>query len=240
MGDLLVITPSRGRPRNAARLLEAVHKTAKLDTSVFLLLDEDDEELTEYKKVFTEKAKKGDELRWGPRMGLAEWTNYAATLMADDYDFFASLGDDMVPKTPGWDRALINAIQDMGGTGFAYPWDGIREDIPEAVIMSSDIVKALGWMALPELRHFWIDDVWGDLGRQAGCIRHSRTVKIDHLHPAAGKASSDTTYRESRMKIEADREAYHKWHKTRMREDAEIIIRLRENSPGAVPGDSGT
>ena len=50
---------------------------------------------------------------------------------------------------PGWDKALIRAIVETGGTGFSYPWDGTREDIPEAVVVSSDIVAALGWMCLP-------------------------------------------------------------------------------------------
>ena len=68
-------------------------------------------------------------------------TNEVAVRRAGEYPFLASLGDDMVPRTPGWDRALIRGIERMGGTGIVYPWDGIREDIPEAVVLSSDIVR---------------------------------------------------------------------------------------------------
>ena len=45
-GDMLVIVPSRGRPGNVARLLDAVHATAKMATHVNVAVDDDDPELT--------------------------------------------------------------------------------------------------------------------------------------------------------------------------------------------------
>jgi hypothetical protein len=136
-GDLLVIVPSRGRPQNVARMLDAVHATAKMTTHVHVAVDDDDPELERYEYVMKQAAGDGDRLTTGPRKGLAAWTNEIAVPRAAEYPFLASFGDDHVPYTPGWDRALIRAIVDMGGTGFSYPWDGTREDIPEAVVMSS-------------------------------------------------------------------------------------------------------
>ena len=229
MPDLLVIVPSRGRPQNIARLLDAVHQTARLDTIVHVGVDDDDPELPAYKEIFAEHGHE-DVLETGPRTGLAGWTNRIAAAQAGGYPFLASLGDDMVPRSAGWDRALVRAILDMGGTGFSYPWDGIREDIPEAVVMSSDIVTALGWMAMPELRHFWIDDVWGELGRAAGCLRHLRAVVVDHLHPAKDPSvPGDATYRDARGTLAADQDAFHEWRRTRMPTDAEVIVKLRES-----------
>lgn len=226
-GDLLVITPTRGRPGNAARLLQVVHKTSRLDTHVYLGVDDDDPCLDEYKEMFAEHGHDGDVLEIQPRMGLSEWTNHIAVKNVSEYPFLASLGDDMVPQTYGWDRALVRVITDMGGTGFAYPWDGIREDVPECVIVSSDIVGVLGWMALPVCHHFWIDDAWSELGRAAACIRNCRAVKVMHMHPVTGKASGDATYRQAGSKIEMDRAAFFAWRKTQMPHDAAKIIALR-------------
>ena len=97
-------------------------------------VDEDDPELPRYEYVMNTAGKEDDHLERGPRKGLTAWTNEVALRRASQYPYLASLGDDMVPETPGWDRALIRGIQRMGGTGFTYPWDGIREDIPEAVV----------------------------------------------------------------------------------------------------------
>ena len=230
-GDLLVVVPSRGRPQGIARLLDTVHATRRIATHVHVGVDDDDPELDRYRAVMDGHGADGDLLEVGPRKGLAATTNDIAVRRAGEYPFLASLGDDMAPRTPGWDRALTRAITDMGGTGFAYPHDGIREDIPEAVVVSSDIVQALGWFANPALQHFWIDNTWADLGRGAGCIRHLRVVVVDHLHPDAGKAPGDRTYAESNKKIPADRDAYFAWRSGRMADDVRTILALRERVP---------
>ena len=187
-GDLLIITPSRGRPEGVRRLLEAVHGTSKMTTHVHVAVDDDDPDLDAYRTVMDEAGSPDDVLETGPRKGLAAWTNEIAWRRASQYPFLASLGDDMVPRTVHWDYYLIRGIWDMGGTGFTYPWNSLREDIPEAVVLSSDIVTALGWMCLPGLEHFFVDNVWADLGRGADCIRHLRAIAVDHVHPRAGKA----------------------------------------------------
>ena len=228
MSDLLVIVPSRGRPGSIARLLDAVHATARADTHVHVAVDDDDPELDRYRYVMQQAAREGDKLTVGPRKGLCEWTNEVAVQRAGEYPYLASLGDDMVPRTPGWDRALIRGIERMGGTGIVYPWDGTREDIPEAPFVSSDIVAALGWFFLPEVSHWYGDNVLADLGRGAGCLRHLRAVAVDHLNAAAGQAKPDATARDNGRSLKADRDAYYAWRKTRMAGDIKTVAALRE------------
>ncbi len=221
LGDLLVIVPSRGRPKNIARLLDSVRETSMLATHVHACVDEDDPELPGYEYVMSIAGRDDDILERGPRKGLAAWTNEVAVRRARQYPYLASFGDDHVPKTPGWDKALTRAISDMGGTGFSYPWDRTREDIPEAVVMSSDIVQALGWMCLPELSHWYVDNVWAELGRGAGCIRHCRVIAGDH------EWKSDSTARESGEKIAADRDAFYEWRRNGMADDIATVIALK-------------
>lgn len=230
-GDLLVIAPSRGRPRNVARLLDAVHATRRLATHVHIAVDSDDPCLDEYETVMRGHGDGDDRMDVGPRKNLTGWTNDIALRRAGEYPFLASFGDDHLPKTAGWDRALCAAIGDMGGTGFSYPWDGIRSDIPEGVVVSSDIVKALGWFANPACQHYWIDDTWADLGHGAGCIRHLRAVVVEHVHPDAGKAAGDKTYSDANEKIPLDRVAYFGWRADRMAGDIQVIRALREKAP---------
>ncbi len=223
-GDLLVITPSRGRPQNIARLLDAVHATSQVKAHVHVAVDDDDAELERYEYVMKTAGKDGDKLITGSRKGLTDWTNVISLENVDRYPFFASFGDDHVPVTPGWDRLLITGILRMGGIGFTYPWDGVREDIPEAVVLSSPIVKALGWMAYPGSSHWYIDNIWADLGKGAGCIRHLRAIKVEH------QWKGDKTSRESGEKFTADREAYYLWRKTQMNDDIKKIVLLREST----------
>lgn len=230
MPDLLVIVPSRGRPQNIARLLDSVRETARLETHVHVAVDDDDERLAQYEAVMAKAGGEHDVLETGPRKGLCAWTNDIAVRRAGEYPFLASFGDDHVPVTPGWDRALVRGIAEMGGTGFTYPWDSTREDIPEACVVSSDIVQALGWFCLPELCHWYPDNVWADLGRGAGCIRHLRAVLVDHRQVATGKAAVDGTARDNGKSLDADKAAYYAWRATRMAADVATVLEVRERA----------
>lgn len=216
MRDLLVITPSRGRPWHLQRLVNALADTCALETDLAVCLDDDDPRLADYKTLHLA------DVREGPRDTLTALTNQVALERAGDYRFLASLGDDHVPRTPGWDRELCGEIERMGGTGFAFG-EGSRWVIPEAIVMSSNIVPALGWMALPRCGHYKIDDAWLMLGLAAGLIRYRHDVTIEHmqfgipydpLDPNSGmKALKDQTYADALVpeKMNADVIGYIEW-----------------------------
>lgn len=236
MKDLLVITPSRGRPWHLQRLAVALADTCVMDTDLAVAVDDDDPRLGAYKDLGL------PDLRIGPRGTLTALTNQIAAERAGDYRFLASLGDDHVPRTPGWDRELCDEIEAMGGTGFAYG-NGSRWVIPEAVIMSSDIAGALGWMANPRCGHYKIDDTWLMLGVATGLIRYRHDVLIEHmqfgipydpLDPQSGmKAVKDQTYADALQpdKMQADVIGYLEWladPDDGLQSDAGKILRLAD------------
>lgn len=224
--DLLIITPSRGRPDRLWEMLDAVFATAEASTHVAVALDEDD--AASYVLL---KAAYGADRRvlWrqGARRTLAGWTNALAAMCGGGYRAFASLGDDHVPRTQGWDRLLLDAIDRMGGTGIAFGDDGImHERLPTAPVISANIVHALGWMCEPSLRHMFVDNVWGDLGREAGRLAYVPEVVIEHVHWSAGKVAPDQVYAETEAQKEPDRALYEKWKAERMAADAAKVRAL--------------
>ncbi len=215
MADLVVLVPSRGRPKNVARFVEACDRTCRAQTLIAFGFDDDDpayvDNLREAAGCFTSVR---------PRMSLGPWTNELAGLHMDA-PHLASVGDDMVPVTDGWDEKLIAAC---GPCGMAYPNDLRRTDIPEAVVMDTRIVKALGWMCEPSLTHWYVDNVWRDLGAAAGCLTFLPDVLVEHRHPnVAGGDPPDATYHEASPKYAADLAAYQRWRLMRMRRDAEAM-----------------
>ena len=229
MRDLLVITPSRGR---AARLREMIGATLSLSraaTDVAVAVDDDDPDLAGYREL-ADSLYPDSRVLWysGPRMTLAGWTNRVALERLREYRAFASFGDDHMPRTEGWDKLLLGAIDAMGGTGIAYGADGIMETLATAPVISSGIVAALGWMCLPELAHYCVDNVWGDLGRGAGCFTRCPDVLVEHLHPAGGKGAWDDTYADAGGFRGGcpDEVAYLQWQQERMDADVAAVKAL--------------
>lgn len=222
MRDLLVITPSRGRPHRLRAMIGACLSLAEADTDIAVATDDDDP-ATGPDAV---PRMPGILLFRGPRDTLTGWTNKIAAGHAGQYRAFASLGDDHVPRTPGWDGLLLEALDEMNdyGEGIAYGNDLHQgERLPTAPVISSGIIAALGWMCEPSLRHMYVDDVWRDLGRAAGCLAYAPGVVIEHCHPDAGKAAGDLVYAASAAGAEADREAYGRWRRERMPADVAAV-----------------
>ncbi len=228
--DLAVLVPSRGRPENLARLIQAVHAVSRGRTHVIAGVDQDDGRLHDYLELRKTLLLPGDAIiTSGQRRNLVDWTNRLASICQGQYRFYASLGDDMVPRTPGWDVKLTGAIdEDFGGTGFSYPWDGVRDDIPEAYVLSCNISESLGWVMMPDLAHWYNDNVIADLGHGAGCIRQLRGVIVDHLNTGMGRAPVDQTAIDAGKGIPEDKKVYEAWKRHRMLDDVMTVRRLRE------------
>lgn len=224
MADLVVITPSRGRPRQLREMVEAVHSTAAGAVDVVAGLDDDDPHLDEYRDTAP--------CRYvvGARQTLSGWTNMLARSAVSHWTpaprYMASLGDDHRPRTPDWDLKLIEAIEQFGHPGgFAYGNDLLAgQSLPTAWVVSAGIVRALGWMMLPTCGHMFVDAAVLALGQAMGRIVYLPEVVIEHLHPDAGKAHRDESYIESNgpEQCAADWNAFNVWHTQQLPADAAL------------------
>jgi hypothetical protein len=209
-------------------MIDACLSLSEAHTDIAVAFDDDDSDA--YPSLASSYGSKHVWWFTGRRDTLAGWTNWVAfgPGTGGKYRAFASLGDDHVPRTQGWDRLLLDEIDRMGGTGIAYGDDLHQRDrLPTAPVISADIVAALGWMCEPTLAHMHVDDAWRDLGRGAGCLAYVPGVVIEHCHPDAGKAAADETYAASVAGWAADREAYARWRRERMAADVAKVAALR-------------
>lgn len=211
---LHVITPSRGRPASALRLREALRATCAGEWRLYLCVDNDDRLLLEYRRIAEPST---TSVIPGPRKGLTEWTNLVARSLIVQHGarWLASLGDDHVPRSVGWDRQLIGAIVAMDGPGWAYGDDLLQgENLPTAWVQSAEIMSALGWMLLPACEHLMVDVAVRDLGLATKRIAYLPDVVVEHMHSANGKAPFDATYEHgnSAQRVRIDGTAYHAWH----------------------------
>lgn len=177
MADLVVIVPSRGRPDAARDLADAFDATCTADTQLLVVVDESDPTQEEYERPLLRTASHS----------MVEALNIAARIVTESEPppfAVGFCGDDHRPAGD-WDVQVLSALRDLG-TGMVYGDDGFQgERLPTAIFMTSDIVRALGYMSPPTLKHLYVDSSWLALGKAAGCIRYLPDVKVTHVHPIA-------------------------------------------------------
>ena len=235
---MLVIVPSRGRPHNIGRLIDAWRTTGARAT-LLVAVDDDDPTLPTYRRIMeptNDEERQAFQLHVGPRLRLAGTLNELANERVAragtlDHDIIGFMGDDHKPVTVGWDDHIEAAFSDRG-LGVVYGNDCIQgPNLPTAVFMSAAIIRALGYMVPPGLVHMYLDNTWKVWGEGMGRLTYLPHVIIEHLHPIAGKAEWDDRYVEvnAGTQYAADEAAYKNYLATRVTYD---LNKLRELTHG--------
>ena len=214
--DVLVIVPTRGRP-DASIEFHKEFLAKSMISDLMFAIDEDDAD--SYPRI------DGVLYEVNPRMGMNGTLNYVATKYADKYKYIAFMGDDHRIRTFGWDIVMTEKI---GSLGVAYGNDLIQgQALPTAVLMSSNIINAIGYMAPPKQKHMYLDNFWLDLGTKLNAIHYLEDVIIEHLHFSVGKSDMDSSYQETNDSAiyNADKVAYDEYLSTQMDVDIEKILK---------------
>ena len=198
------VLATRSRPANCARFINAWKET-QASTPVYVRLDQCDpnlEELTslDWPKEFT--------INIGPREGCRAAYTEAYNLHGNE-SWYGMLADDLVPKTPHWDRLLI---EQAGTKSISYPNDlGGKPRLPTHPVIAGDLVRAVGWFGFPLVQHLFVDTAWKVIGERLGCLHRMPEVIVEHMHPAWNKADGDLVYKESVQRSAGDREKFNQW-----------------------------
>lgn len=228
--SLAMLIPTRGRPRAAADLLAACESagTQRATTTIIFGVDSDDETVDEYDTVLRESPVNAALLvtKPGERRGMVSALNQmVAMLTPGSFDALGFMGDDHRPRTAGWDEKLLQALGDRR-FAVVYGNDLLQgPNLATAVVMTEDIPRALGYMALPELVHLYVDNVWMDWGR-ATQLTYLPEVILEHMHPVAGKSPLDEGYAAVNAGDvhDADEVAYNAYRTTRLADDIAKLV----------------
>lgn len=215
---MMVLFPSRNRPQRAYTAVHSAIDTATGEFEYRVLVDHDDPTLPEYEALGL------DVMPVAPG-GYVVALNQAAKAFMDTEDILGAYQDDVIFRTPGWDARVRETL---ATPGIAYGDDLIHGvNHPTAVFVSTVIIRALGWLALPTTWHQWADDCWKALGQATGCLRFMDGVIFEHIHPAAGKAPMDEGYERvfganegATQRAASDYYAFHQWLEDRLDIDA--------------------
>jgi hypothetical protein len=131
----------------------------------------------------------------------------------DGYEYIHLTNDDVFYSTVGWDNVLTETISNKKGYGIAFANDGTNnKHLPALPVISTNLIKALGYIQYPKLYHLCGDMVWQYIGKVLDCLYYHPTVKIEHEHFLFGKSKKED-YEETNSKemYQRDNQIYNEW-----------------------------
>jgi hypothetical protein len=250
MRDLAVLIPTRGRPENVRKVISAWDFTNAWDRAdMVLIADADDPEIQGYRDLVELTRHPDTEetlvrlVEMGTWMPMVHKLNEVARDMAEGwpgldgpYFALAFAGDDHLPQTIGWAERYLIVLRELG-SGMVYGDDGYQgRKLSTEWAVTADVVRKLGRMVPADVEHMYCDNAMMDLFGAAGALRHLPEIRIEHMHPYAGKAKTDAQYQRvnHRSQFAKDRRAYEGWRSQGMAADVAKIRDLRKGRSDVI------
>jgi len=209
---------TRGRPEACQEVLDACEATGMTSPGLVYV----DETVEEYA-----------DLRLPPNWTMhleREWGSIAASMrycleQYPDASQYGWLADDNIPRTSGWDVALeraagnwyISCARDLwvSELGWHHPTGG--PCFTSGLCWGGELIRTVGWWALPGVYQGGIDGAWNDLAGMLGLTRYLPHVIIEHRTWKLGKRAQDETdewVKQGMTYIATDLVHYNEWCRT--------------------------
>lgn len=222
MNTNLAIIPTRSRPESVERCINALREHSVI-SDFLVAIDDDQADL--YPRL------DGVIYEVNPRMRLVKTSNLVSVKYQDDYKSIMFLGDDNLVRTPEWDRLLYEPIK-ARGYGISYGNDLFQgENLPTAAMVSTNIIKSLGFMGPPTLTHLYLDNFFKAFGQATKSLTYLEDVIIEHLHYMIGKAEVDQVYKDANSPemYANDQQAFLEYVKNNLKKDVLKFLLEIEN-----------
>lgn len=213
------ILPSLGRPEKLKELSEQIP-----NAELLIYLHEDDEKLEDYRSIPFSPSWK---IHIGPRRNLCDTLNWCLESYPNEVSY-GLMADDVIPSPSDWQVQLEVAA---GLDYVAYPDDLLHgPDLCTHHCIGGNLMRAVGYWAVPGLKHSFLDTAWYQLAGATGRLRYLPYIQFDHQHPYAGKGEMDATYEIGAGYYEEDMQVFQEWQYDGFEEAADRIAMAREDS----------
>jgi hypothetical protein len=227
----VIVLPSRARPQRLQQFIDGYRATGAT-APIWLRLDACDPYLDGYRDGPLRDLPATFDVHIGPRTKFVGACNELLERFpgAGYYGFMA---DDIVPRTPGWDAALIDAA---GSDRVAWGNDLYQAPKCTHPIIGGDLMRAVGWFAAPGFLHWYIDTTWEHLANATGRGMYLPDIVTEHVHYERDSSLYDGTYHQrfhtaqgQRVGSGADERRWMEW----LRDDAPGLVAMIREKFGA-------
>lgn len=212
---ILWICPSRKRKEKLKRTLDSWKKCTTGLSDFLVAIDDDDDSYIELIESY-------DNVIWeinppinGPFLHLL---NNVAIKYSDKYSYLGFMEDDVVFKTPNYEKQFLSKLKELGNLGIVYANDNVKKSFARGLIglpvLNSFIVKKLGWFSPPVLKCLCGDDFWRDMAQHLGTGYRFDDIIIEHLHWKRDDKIKDETTLSVNSYLDNDKIAYQHYYET--------------------------
>lgn len=213
----MIILPTMYRVDNFKRFVRAYKETGA-SLMVFVMLDIAN--ASSYVDIEVPSSFRFIKVTSGTRIG--QIFNRVFELYPKE-DYYGVIADDVVPTTFRWDILLKEAC---GKNKIAWGFDGgYDEHLPRHPFIGGDLIRSIGYIAPPGVKHWYVDNAWRDIAQVLECGVYLPEIQMKHMHHTNGLARKDRTY-EDQPDQRADEIAYNKWREKEYPELVKKLLRL--------------
>lgn len=221
------LLPSHGRAHDKLQRFFAAAIATGISTPGYVVVDEAD---------YAQNREAYDALcipdRWSVHLVkggcLSDATEEAwKALIEPDTQWIGWLADDLIPETLGWDWHCIealngwNCVSSDDGKHAPHKFNG-------ATVWSADLLRTIGYIAVPGTRHFFLDTMIESLAPLTGCWTCLMDVRVRHAHAIWTGERDSTTFRTERFWADDER-AFQAWRDHELVPVSERILALAES-----------
>lgn len=183
-----ILVPTRKRPEKLRRMIRSVRATALNDVEILCYVTHDDDSYDGQSFDAT--------IIRGPRMLHSDLWN--ALLPHAHGDILQQTADDVVYRTPAWDRYTedaFTAVEDRILLIHGHDCSGNGENFGTLPFVHRRWVEVLGYFTGPGFSNDWSDTWPNDVANMIGRRKYLPLV-FEHVHWMYGKSEKDETYQE--------------------------------------------
>ena len=208
--NILVKLPSRGRPKQCADVLMAMHVQCQDPESIECVISIDTQE----------------DAPAIPLSQLCPWQTACITGRSDSkihainrdipdpnvlpWDILVVASDDMFPVAQGWDTIIREAMAlhfpDLDGMLW-FP-DGYTKNLCTMSIMGRRWYNRFGYVYHHSYKSEWCDNEQMEVAQAHGKMVYIDQQLFEHRHPANTKVKLDSTYTKAMTKVSEDETNY--------------------------------
>jgi hypothetical protein len=198
---------SRSRPQKLLKVIENIKEFSEYDNYVILCsLDIDDKSLLPIRSTLQNFEKVI--CYYGISKSKVDAINRDMDKITD-WDILFNVSDDQLFLKKGFDKIVIDKVQEVGGDCFLHYPDGNAKHLLSTMsIMDKKYYERFNYIYHPAYVSVWCDNEAMEVAQRLQRYFYSDIQIFDHYHPAYGKSKSDAQYKYTESFFESDKQTF--------------------------------